>query len=978
MMPAPAASPPSSFMQDELDFGLFTIYSPSLTDLSLSRPTFIAECRLPFSWTHSIDFSSITRSLSSSQQLVKWKAPSKMQLDAVFHSSHQPLVDTTYGSHGTTLPLYVITSLVNSVSSASHATSNDAYALLKALPLSEISRSLKALPAPILDAFKERVFATAVKVGDLDLVSTMLELNMDPREQIMMDWPSRPRPTYPLQFSIVAGHFAVAKTLTSHMCRGATQSQLDEVVNHISEGEEFRNWHFKFITLSESERTQLMCIILNAGARPNCKYLRGRGYNVSVASLKQLIEATTTGIIEWLDMGLLAHYFTEINAPGSMHPYDQGSLAKDVLRFVLFDCQHLLPTEDPRPKTAILDALHVALRPHNERAVEVILEAFSLLGYRLDDQDIYECKIGAPGFTHGLILEAFDNADWELAASSMIAKKSMGSTDKAQTIEQQKSELDAALEKNDLRLAFSMYTTMDRDNDSSSFGYRMVQLAINLQDSSMVIKIIECMENCFHYGMVGLVVLLEHGHITTVSTILTGCVVWKSALEAASGHNNYGALESIFFHGMTAPFTRVGKGTHIILTPMELQLGFRAVAYHAMAMDDFQLCKWLFQLGMDPDDFQVSWDNDSLRVKKVSSSHSCFPGGISTVYLDDRGMLPSLLAVAAEKSHIEWMKFLATEGVSVVDSMALLRAFKSRATDATIHFLLDAAKAMASPVQRNYGVAALRQVIRYRDITRIDLLCGVVNVDGIEHFNEEFVNMDPAISPLGEAIIANDPGIVRVLLDHGANPNAYVSFDGLHMLEHVKSHLERVTPLLAAIDVRSLPLVKMLVENGAELQYTRNMGIARTPLQRAAETGSFDIVEYLVDQGAIIDTIPVYSGGTALQLASMNGFCGIAALLLERGANPNYPPAKGDGITAFEAAAEWGHIDTMSLLMQWNVDLDAQFGEPPESQYERARRFAEKNGFMASKRFVEHLYRQRTVDQNWDGEFLEFMGGISG
>ncbi|KAI4682377.1 uncharacterized protein J4E88_005267 [Alternaria novae-zelandiae] len=297
--------------------------------------------------------------------------------------------------------------------------------------------------------------------------------------------------------------------------------------------------------------------------------------------------------------------------------------------------------------------------------------------------------------------------------------------------------------------------------------------------------------------------------------------------------------------------------------------------------------------------------------------------------------------------------------------MALLQAIKSRATIATVRFLLDAARAETSSVKRSYGVAALRQAIRNRDIDRVDVLCSVVKVDEIEPFNEEFMEQKPAVSPLGEAIIADDSEIVQVLLKLGASPNAYVSFDGLKMLKHVKSHIQRVTPLLAAIDVQSLPLVKILVEHGAELQYTCNMGITRTPLQRAAETGGFDIVEYIVDQGATIDTAPVYSGGTALQLAAMNGFCGIAAFLLEHGADPNYPPAKGYGRTAFEAAAEWGHVDTMSLLIQWNVNLDAQFGEPPKSQYKRARRFAKRNGFMASKRFVEHLYGQRTRDESW-------------
>jgi hypothetical protein len=56
----------------------------------------------------------------------------------------------------------------------------------------------------------------------------------------------------------------------------------------------------------------------------------------------------------------------------------------------------------------------------------------------------------------------------------------------------------------------------------------------------------------------------------------------------------------------------------------------------------------------------------------------------------------------------------------------------------------------------------------------------------------------------------------------------------------------------------------------------------------------------------------------------------------------------------------------MSLLVQYGVILDLPFGNPPQSQYERAWWFAEKNGFMASKRFAEHLYRQVLEGQNCD------------
>jgi hypothetical protein len=194
-----------------------------------------------------------------------------------------------------------------------------------------------------------------------------------------------------------------------------------------------------------------------------------------------------------------------------------------------------------------------------------------------------------------------------------------------------------------------------------------------------------------------------------------------------------------------------------------------------------------------------------------------------------------------------------------------------------------------------------------------------------------------------------DLNIVNILLRKGANPNALVAYDSLGLIK-------RVTPLLAAIYVGSLPIVKALIRAGAMIDYKQRFGLLRTPLQRAAERGHFDIVRYLIEQGAIIDTFPTIHGGTAMQLAAANGYVGIATLLLEHGANPNYPPPPGDGRTAFELAAEWSRIDMMLLLMRWGVQLDLKFGDPPETQYERAQKRAAANCYPASKRFVQYLY----------------------
>jgi hypothetical protein len=132
----------------------------------------------------------------------------------------------------------------------------------------------------------------------------------------------------------------------------------------------------------------------------------------------------------------------------------------------------------------------------------------------------------------------------------------------------------------------------------------------------------------------------------------------------------------------------------------------------------------------------------------------------------------------------------------------------------------------------------------------------------------------------------------------------------------------------------------------------------------------------------------------------MQGHVGIATFLLERGADPNFLPARGPGRTAFEAAAEWNRIDMLSLLMKWGCRLEMDIENDPDersynhpnkryyensydevetdqqrpltsTQYERAMRFAKKSGYMACKRFIEYLYQQcaeSTPDGYWDPE----------
>ncbi|KAK6066819.1 ankyrin repeat protein [Seiridium cupressi] len=115
------------------------------------------------------------------------------------------------------------------------------------------------------------------------------------------------------------------------------------------------------------------------------------------------------------------------------------------------------------------------------------------------------------------------------------------------------------------------------------------------------------------------------------------------------------------------------------------------------------------------------------------------------------------------------------------------------------------------------------------------------------------------------------------------------------------------TILLLAIEMRSLPLSKMLVEDGADVNKPVCLRIRRTPLQKACEVGNLEIVGFLLDNGSDPNGKPAMCHGvTALQLAAIYGDPVIAAVLIDHGADLNQPPPLADGRWPLEGAAEKG------------------------------------------------------------------------
>ncbi|KAI4679003.1 uncharacterized protein J4E88_006293 [Alternaria novae-zelandiae] len=150
------------------------------------------------------------------------------------------------------------------------------------------------------------------------------------------------------------------------------------------------------------------------------------------------------------------------------------------------------------------------------------------------------------------------------------------------------------------------------------------------------------------------------------------------------------------------------------------------------------------------------------------------------------------------------------------------------------------------------------------------------------------------------------------------------------------------------------------------------LNIPRTQLQAAAEAGSTEIVEHLLNQGVSANEPPSKrAGATALQLAAITGNINIATILLKAEADINAPPAFFNGRTAFEGATEHGRIEMMIFLVGEGADLLANNNE----QYRRAIAFAEQNRQYAAKSLADDLYAKVLVSQQagiigMDGEWV--------
>jgi ankyrin repeat protein len=172
-----------------------------------------------------------------------------------------------------------------------------------------------------------------------------------------------------------------------------------------------------------------------------------------------------------------------------------------------------------------------------------------------------------------------------------------------------------------------------------------------------------------------------------------------------------------------------------------------------------------------------------------------------------------------------------------------------------------------------------------------------------------------SIDPLNET---DGMGVIRLLLEHGANPNMQLFFRPANV--RGSTNTRGSTPLIRAANAGDLDLVKLLLEHGADA--TVYMADRQTPIHavlagRTPERTALEIVRVLHEAGTDVNVVALVNhreevrGGTALHYAVRKRYKEIIKQLAAYGIDLDAKDQ--DGLTALDYTQSRGFMPFMAL-----------------------------------------------------------------
>ncbi|KAK5681436.1 hypothetical protein LTS10_005966 [Elasticomyces elasticus] len=169
-------------------------------------------------------------------------------------------------------------------------------------------------------------------------------------------------------------------------------------------------------------------------------------------------------------------------------------------------------------------------------------------------------------------------------------------------------------------------------------------------------------------------------------------------------------------------------------------------------------------------------------------------------------------------------------------------------------------------------------------------------------------------SALAESILFGPVAMTQILLEHGADVNAQSDKYGNALIAACFRAVGK-----DGDDDEVVSVVRLLLENGAEVDYARQHDKYPNALYVAARNGQIEIVQLFLRHGAHVNT-QGGADGSAFNAALWYGHESIAQLLLTHGADVHIHGPSGNALTA---AARGGCEVVVRLLLESGADVNA-------------------------------------------------------